>query len=204
MSDEEQEEGAPRRPRVIDKRISARTAPTPAPAEAPAARESPSAGEDPASDAGPSAGEATARPPSTPPEASPPTPPGAAFQIPPASPRSEVPEPGDEPGAGVLGGGAGEGVWTPEQEADAQRMAREIADTPSFEWVVNAAVTLANVAATKLELGAGADAQLAIDALAGLVNSVGPRMQQAESPLRQTLAQLQLAYAQRLSAPPAP
>jgi hypothetical protein len=98
----------------------------------------------------------------------------------------------------------GDQVWTPEQEAEAKRMAQEIADTPSFEWVVNAAVTLANVAATKLELGAGADAQLAIDALAGLVNSVGPKMQQAESPLRQTLAQLQLAYAQRLSAPPAP
>jgi hypothetical protein len=204
MSDEEQEEGAPRRPRVIDKRISARTAPTPAPVEAPPARESPSAGESPASGSGPTAGEATASPSTPAPQASPPPPPGAGFQIPPASPRSEAPGPGDEPGAGALGGGAGEGVWTPEQEADAQRMAREIADTPSFEWVVNAAVTLANVAATKLELGAGADAQLAIDALAGLVNSVGPRMQQAESPLRQTLAQLQLAYAQRLSAPPAP
>jgi ABC-type transporter Mla subunit MlaD len=81
-------------------------------------------------------------------------------------------------------------------------MAQEIAETPSFEWVVNAAVTLANVAATKLELGSGADAQLAIDALAGLLNSVGPRLQQAESPLRQTLAQLQLAFAQRLAPPP--
>jgi hypothetical protein len=82
-------------------------------------------------------------------------------------------------------------------------MAQEIADTPSLEWVVNTAVTLANVAATKLELGTGADAQLAIDALAGLVNSVGPKLQQAEAPLRQTLAQLQLAYAQRLAPPPA-
>jgi hypothetical protein len=93
-------------------------------------------------------------------------------------------------------------VWTPEEEANAQRMAQEIADTPSFEWVVNACVTLANVAATKLELGAGSDAQLAIDALAGLINSVGARLQQAETPLRQTLAQLQLAYAQRLAGPP--
>jgi hypothetical protein len=82
-------------------------------------------------------------------------------------------------------------------------MAQEIADTPSLEWVVNTAVTLANVAATKLELGGGADAQLAIDGLAGLLNSVGSRLQQAEAPLRQTLAQLQLAYAQRLSPPPA-
>jgi hypothetical protein len=97
-----------------------------------------------------------------------------------------------------------ERVWTPEQEAEAKKMAQEIAQTPSFEWVVNAAVTLANVAATKLELGAGEDAQLAIDALAGLINSVGPRLEQAESPLRQTLAQLQLAYAQRLTGPAAP
>jgi hypothetical protein len=81
-------------------------------------------------------------------------------------------------------------------------MAQEIAETPSFEWVVNVAVTLANVAGTKLELGSGADARLAIDALAGLLDSVGPRLQRAESPLRQTLAQLQLEFAQRL-APPA-
>jgi hypothetical protein len=91
-----------------------------------------------------------------------------------------------------------ERVWTPEQEAEAKQMAQEIAETPSLEWVVNAAVTLANVAATKLELGGGSDAQLAIDALAGLINSVGSKLQQAETPLRQTLAQLQLAYAQRL------
>jgi hypothetical protein len=83
-------------------------------------------------------------------------------------------------------------------------MAQEIAETPSFEWVVNTAVTLANVAATKLELGAGGDAQLAIDALAGILTAVGSRLEQAESPLRQTLAQLQLAYAERLTNPPPP
>lgn len=80
-------------------------------------------------------------------------------------------------------------------------MAEEIARTPSIEWVINAAATLANVAGTKLDLGAAADAQLAIDALAGLVNAVGSRLQGAERPLRQLLADLQLAYAQRVAGP---
>lgn len=81
-------------------------------------------------------------------------------------------------------------------------MAQQIAETPSLEWVVNTAVTLANVAGTKLDLGATADAQLAIDALAALVNGLGPRLQQVETPLRQTLAQLQMAYAERAVPPP--
>lgn len=81
-------------------------------------------------------------------------------------------------------------------------MAQQIAETPSLEWVVNTAVTLANVAGTKLDLGATADAQLAIDALAALVNALGPRLQQVETPLRQTLAQLQMAYAERAAPPP--
>ncbi len=81
-------------------------------------------------------------------------------------------------------------------------MAQQIAETPSLEWVVNTAVTLANVAGTKLDLGATADAQLAIDALAALVNGLGPRLQQVETPLRQTLAQLQMAYAERATPPP--
>ncbi|HEX3326900.1 MAG TPA: hypothetical protein VHV50_07890 [Actinomycetota bacterium] len=177
MNEEErdEEQSSPRRPRVVDKRISARSAAEttsgPPPAEpAPTETRSP---------AGP-----------------PPDPPATSRE---PAPAHAVTEPATPPPP------AGEGpqVWTPEQEAEAARMAQEIADTPSLEWVVNTAVTLANVAATKLELGTGADAQLAIDALAGLVNSVGPKLQQAEAPLRQTLAQLQLAYAQRLAPPPA-
>ena len=81
-------------------------------------------------------------------------------------------------------------------------MAEEIARTPSIEWVINTAATLANVAGTKLDLDAAADAQLAIDALAGIVNSVGTRLGGAEKPLRQLLADLQLAYAQRVTPPP--
>jgi hypothetical protein len=82
------------------------------------------------------------------------------------------------------------------------RMAQEIAERPSLDWVINAAVTMANVAATKLQVGDPADAQLAIDALAGILNANTGKLEDAEAPLKQTLAQLQLAYAQRLSAPP--
>lgn len=91
-------------------------------------------------------------------------------------------------------------VWTPEQEAEAKRMAEEIAATPSLEWVVNSAVSLANIAATKLDLGDPADAGLAIDALSGLLKEVGPRLGNVEQPLRQTLAQLQMAFAQYVTA----
>lgn len=94
-----------------------------------------------------------------------------------------------------------EEVWTPEAEAEARAMATEIARRPSIEWVVNTAVTLANVAATKLDMGSATDAQLAIDALSGLLNSVGDRLGNVEQPLRQTLAQLQMAYAERAAGP---
>ena len=83
-----------------------------------------------------------------------------------------------------------------------RRVAQQIAETPSLDWVANTAITLANVAGTKLDLGATADAQLAIDALAALVNGLGPRLAEAETPLRQTLAQLQMAYAERVAPPP--
>lgn len=95
-------------------------------------------------------------------------------------------------------------MWTPEREEQAREMARQIAETPAIEWVLNVAVTLANVAGTKLDLGVGADARLAIDALAGLLDKVGDELGEAQAPLRQTLAQLQLAYAQLVTAPPAP
>lgn len=92
--------------------------------------------------------------------------------------------------------------WTPEQEAEARRIAEEIARTPAIEWVVNSAVTMANVAATKLDGRNMAEAQLAIDALAGMVNGLGNRLGNVEQPLRQTLSQLQMAYAEIASGGP--
>jgi hypothetical protein len=116
---------------------------------------------------------------------------------PPAAAETAAPQPEEQSQQGPGGQ-----VWTPEQEAEARRMAEEIAATPSLEWVVNTAVSLANIAATKLDLGNPADAALAIDALAGIMDKVGDRLQNVEQPLRQTLAQLQMAYAERVAPPP--
>lgn len=93
-------------------------------------------------------------------------------------------------------------VWTPEQEAEAQRIADEIVKTPGPDWVINVAVTLANVAGVKLDAGELSDAGLVIDALAGVINSTGPRLGDAEAPLRRTLAQLQLGFAERSGGTP--
>jgi uncharacterized protein HemX len=95
-------------------------------------------------------------------------------------------------------------VWTPEQEAEMQRLAQEIAQRSSAEWVVNTALTLVNVAGTKLEMGQAADAQLAIDALSGMIQSAGGRLGSAEQPLRHALAELQLGFAQKAAPPPEP
>jgi hypothetical protein len=98
--------------------------------------------------------------------------------------------------------GPGGEVWTPEAEAEARAIAEEIVRRPSADWVVNSAVSLANIAATKLEMGDPADAQLCIDALAGILKETGSKLGEVEQPLRQTLAQLQMAFAQRVAGPP--
>jgi hypothetical protein len=118
-----------------------------------------------------------------------------------SAPPREAPAPppparGDAPQSGA------QDVWTPEQEAEMQRLAQEIAQRPSVEWVVNTALTLVNVAGTKLEIGQASDAQLAIDALSGLLQSAGDRLGSAEQPLRQALAELQLVFAQKAAPTP--
>ncbi len=179
---DEQERERPR-PRVVDKRASTRAS-SPAP--------EPRADDD--------VPEAQAEPGPAPQE----EPPGRAPSGRAADPRPALgdvtslggtPPAGEHP-SGVEQGATTEEPWTPEQEAEARRSAAEMSSVPSLDWVVNVAVTLANVAGTKIESGKAADAKLAIDALAGIVQSVGTEMPQVEGPLRQTLAQLQMAYVQ--------
>lgn len=155
----DEERGPARRPRVIDKRVSARP-------EAPAQRRAP--------------------------EPEPPT--AAPAPPPPATEQAPTPGPDTKPG---------EDLWTPEEEAEARRVVEEIARVPAADWIADSAVRLANVAGVKIDRGEIADAQLAIDALAALVAQVGARLGEAEAPLRQTLAQLQLAFAQSAAGPPA-
>jgi hypothetical protein len=141
------------RPRVVDKRVSARGTEPPAPK---------------------SRGDAAPAPPQHPhPPPQPPTPPAVG------------PEQADEAP-----------LWTPEREAEAERISREMAEVPARDWLVNAVVTLINVAATKLDQSMLEDARLCIDSVAAVLNSAGDRLGDAENPLRQTVAQLQMAYVQ--------
>jgi len=151
-NEETEEQQEKRRPRVVDKRVSAR---------------------------GAGAAAETSRTESPP------------AKVPAAEPQPEEREPAEQ-------------VWTPEQEAEARRVADEIVKTPGPDWVINVAVTLANVAGVKLEAGELSDAGLVIDALAAVVNATGPRLGDAEAPLRRTLAQLQLGFAERTSGQPNP
>lgn len=166
-----EEERQPTRPRVVDKRVSSRSAgqdttSTPPPADAAPAQPPP-----PVQEAPPAAHEAP-----------------AAEQAPPSA-SAQSPMPGQE-------------VWTPEQEAEAQALLEEMARRPALDWIVNSAVTLVNVAAAKLDTQQFAEAQVTIDALDGLLKQVGPKLGNVEQPLRQTLAQLQMAYAQAIGAAP--
>lgn len=112
--------------------------------------------------------------------------PGAAR---PSSPQPAPEQPAPEQPAAAQ-------VWTPQQEAQAQAILQQIAQTPAVNLVVNAAMSLIDVASVKLQTGQLSDAQLAIDALDALVDGLGARLSSAETPLRQALGQLQLAYAE--------
>ena len=160
------------RPRVVDKRVSSR------------------AEEGRTAEGGESAREAAAEGESSSPPPEPPPPP------------AESPPPSSAPSQGEVDpdpDGGAENLWTPEQEEAARALARELAERPAADWVLTSAINLANVAGAKLQVGAPDEARLAIDALAGLVTAIGDQLQEAEGPLRQTLAQLQFAYAEAIS-----
>jgi hypothetical protein len=185
---EQDEERESRRPRVVDKRVSARggSSSQPPPSQTPAGAEPPSEAEP----------DKVREPIVTPPPSGPP----------PAESSPPPPPPGPVAGADAPPQGApgGERVWTPEEEAEAQRAAQEMARVPARDWVLNVAVTLANVAGIKLQDGQLEDAQLAIDAFAGMIDKIESQMGEAAPVLRQTLAQLQMAYAQAVNPPPEP
>lgn len=193
-----EEEENPRKIRVVDKRISARRSSEGDEHSATTTGDQPSAPPEPPSDA---PGEPAAAPESVEGDAT------VTPLRPPPSPQNDHPSaaPAGAPSAGAQATEPPEGrVWTPEQEEEARRMAEEMARIPSIEWVINVAVTLANAAGTKLNEGHWEDGGLAIDALSAIVEKVGPRLGEAEAPLRQTLAQLQMAYAQMAANPEGP
>jgi hypothetical protein len=186
--DDEREEKEPTRPRVVDKRVSTRTS-------RPEAASSESAPQPSEQD---SSRDPTPTRPQEPPPSSEPPPAAAAPTSPPKSDRPAEAGPGATP---PPGGGK---VWTPEEEAEARRAAQEMAAVPARDWVLNVAVTLANVAGIKIQDGQLEDAQLTIDAFSGMVEKIESQMGDAGPVLRQTLAQLQMAYAQAVSPPSQP
>ena len=121
------------------------------------------------------------------------------------TPSGERPIPRDEPGApasapsGQPGGQAGGGeddVSEEQLRAELRAMQEQMLRTPAAIVIANHCIGLVELAA--LHLGQDppnlADAQIAIDALAGIVDAVGPRMGDNGPALRQALNQMRMAY----------
>jgi hypothetical protein len=75
-------------------------------------------------------------------------------------------------------------------------MQEQMLQAPAVVVVANHCIGLVELAA--LHLGQDpprlADARVAIDALAGVLDAVGPRLADNEAPLRQALNQMRMAY----------
>jgi len=88
-----------------------------------------------------------------------------------------------------------------EVAAELHRVRAELAATPVVDLVANHAIGLWQVAVLHLvpegdEPPRLPEAALAIDALAGLVDALGDRLDRHAEPLRDALAQLRVAYVQ--------
>jgi hypothetical protein len=83
-----------------------------------------------------------------------------------------------------------------ELRAELRAMQEQMIRTPAAIVVANHCIGLVELAA--LHLGQNppnlADAQIAIDALAGILDSVGSRMAENGPPLRQALNQMRMAF----------
>jgi hypothetical protein len=89
-----------------------------------------------------------------------------------------------------------------ELEAELRAMQEQMLRTPAAIVVANHCIGLVELAA--LHLGQNppnvADAQVAIDALAGILDAVGSRMGENGPPLRQALNQMRMAFIEAKSA----
>jgi hypothetical protein len=116
----------------------------------------------------------------------------------------------DAPGAdeGVSGrvGGPSLDDLSPEERAQAEQMIAEMAEVqrqilgaPASQIVTNHVAGFYELAALHLsqEQPRFEEAQLAIDAMEAVLAAVGDRLSENETPLRDALRQLQLAFVQR-------
>ncbi len=113
--------------------------------------------------------------------------------------------PAGEPGATGVPGGVDPEQLTPEQQAEMEQMAAEVAQVREQLSSVPAAVVVANHAMGLYELAAihlGAqppkleEASVAIDAFAALLGAVAGRLGPDEPALQDALSQLRLAFVQ--------
>jgi hypothetical protein len=123
------------------------------------------------------------------------------------TPSGERPIPRDEPApapsAPAGAGQAGEEEMDEELQAELRAMQEQMVRTPAPIVVANHCIGLVELAA--LHLGQDppnlADAQVAIDALAGILDAVGSRMGENGPPLRQALNQMRMAFIEAKSTP---
>ena len=120
--------------------------------------------------------------------------PAGERPIPRDEPRAASPAP---PGPPADGGGFGaDDEMDEELRAELLAMQQQMLGTPAGIVVANHCIGLVELAA--LHLGQDppnlADAQVAIDALGGMVDAVGPRLGENGPPLRQALNQMRMAY----------
>ena len=122
-------------------------------------------------------------------------------------PSGERPIPRDEPAASAPpapgpGGGGGEEMDDEEFRAELRAMQEQMLRTPAAIVVANHCIGLLELAA--LHLGQEppnlADAQVAIDALAGILDAVGPRLGDNGPALSQALTQIRMAFVEAKSA----
>ena len=122
------------------------------------------------------------------------------------TPSGERPIPRDEPAASSPpppGQPEGSGEEMDEElQAELRAMQEQMLRTPAAIVVANHCIGLVELAA--LHLGQNppnlADAQIAIDALAGVLDGVGTRMGENGPPLRQALNQMRMAFVEAKTA----
>jgi len=117
------------------------------------------------------------------------------------TPSGERPIPRDEPAPAPSGPpgspeGAGAEELDEELQAELRAMQEQMVRTPAPVVVANHCIGLVELAA--LHLGQNppnlSDAQVAIDALSGILDAVGSRMGENGPPLRQALNQMRMAF----------
>ncbi|MDQ3897791.1 MAG: hypothetical protein M3326_11235 [Actinomycetota bacterium] len=123
------------------------------------------------------------------------------------TPSGERPIPRDEPAPaspppGAPPTGAGEEMDEAQLRAELEAMQEQMLRTPAAIVVANHCIGLVELAA--IHLGQNpphlADAQVAIDALAGILDAVGPRLGDNGPALTQALTQMRMAFVEAKTA----